>query len=145
MGILERLGIRKSRQFLPGPGRLDALALTGRENRADAEPGRDYYCISADKLYPRTLDYMLQLKREEEIAPFYIRTYAISLLAFSQEDIGIAYEAIRPGMIGEELTRRAEILELARLIFTAVLRHQNAGPIGLHILKAPGNRWRLSS
>lgn len=119
---------------------MKTLDLVTLEERQESDV--DWYAADPDVMYPAALDYAQSLMAPDSSVPMYVQQHVAKLRGDSLPES--AWDAARGP--SDELTarqreHRAAALEGARLIFTAMLREQNGGPIGLHILKS--DRWRL--
>lgn len=121
---------------------MKALELVTREEREN-DDGYDWYSADPDVMYPAAIKYAHSLLVDGADVPMYLRQHVEKLRSAGMP--AAAWEAAEAGDVDllspQRRAQRAEILEAARLIFTARLREQADGPIGLHILKSDG--WRL--
>lgn len=117
---------------------MKVMDYVEREDRND--PERDWYQLDPDVVYPIALDELVKLvKGEVETPPYLARhvTAAKRLPADAFDLARVSFGKFPP----ERRLDRALALEGARFIFTGLLREQNGGPIGVHILKR--ENWRL--
>jgi hypothetical protein len=110
--------------------------------------GRDddqytWFVADTDKVYPAMLQY-LEVMRDAplEDVPEEVRQYAAALQAY-ECDKRAWRDALGPAdnLNNKQRAERRDLLELARLTFTALLRAHNYGPIGIHWTASP--QWRL--
>jgi hypothetical protein len=119
---------------------MKALALAIREDRG--EDGYDWFAVDPDKMYPGALKYARTLLDDDAAVPMYLQQYVGGLRGADLSDAAWDNALESPeGLTAKRREERATALEAARLIFTATLREQVGGPIGVHITRA--ERWRL--
>lgn len=119
---------------------MKTLDLVTVEEREVADV--DWYAADPDVMYPAALEYAQSLLAPDASVPMYVQQHVAKLRGDSlPESAWTAALAPADELTARQREHRAAALEGARLIFTALLREQNGGPIGLHITKS--DRWRL--
>lgn len=119
---------------------MKALDFVTLEERDD--PNATWYAVDPDVVYPAALEYAQSLLEDGASVPMYLQQHVAGLRAADLSDS--AWDnALEPseGLTAKRREDRATVLEAARLIFTALLREQSGGPVGVHILA--NDRWRL--
>jgi hypothetical protein len=104
---------------------------------------RDRWEVDPDEMYPAAIEYARSLLEPNADVPMYLRQHVDGLREVVGSSKTIWGHALQPAsdLTPSQRSDRAQVLEFARLIFTALLREQNGAPIGLHITR--NDAWRL--
>jgi hypothetical protein len=122
------------------PDKILRRSAAGLEEVVD---DRDWFELDPDVVYPAALDHAEQLATGELTPPVYLIQHAERAKQVAKNGWALAreYEGDPDELGRAQRQAREAALEVARLVFTAYLRVQNGGPIGVHILDRP--RWKL--
>jgi len=114
------------------------LLLAEQEERADS--GVEWYAVDPNVMYPLTIDFIRAELNSAVQPPESIRQHMLAASQCAAEDWELAKQSIVHCPAGKR-QNRALCLELARLIYTALLHDAVGKPVGVHILK--DDRWKL--
>lgn len=99
-----------------------------------SEDGYDSYQAEPSVFYPATIQFIKKTIAEGGALPSYLQQPMMIAQAVPADGWALA-ERTAEGLTDEQRNARAQALEAARLVFTALLREQNGGAIHLHIVK----------
>ena len=111
---------------------LQTLKLVKPEKRGEKDV--DWYAAEPGVIYPNTIDFIVEFLTSGEAAPEFLLQTMMAAKNVDAKDWELAKKPLQK-CPPERRAGRGAALEIARLIFTALLRVQNGRPIGLHILK----------
>jgi len=108
---------------------------------------REGYEIYPDVVYPASLDFCEKVAEGKAELPTYVAiTHKREIEAIHLEDPKI-WKAVKDKMKKDFISKggalRDRALEVARLVFTAMLREQSGTPIALRILGKNKEKWSL--
>ena len=121
---------------------MKVLDYVQKEDRPD-HPDRDFFLLDPDVVYPIALDELEKLVKKEIDTPSYLVRAVTDARRLPVTAFELARKSFSDKFTKEERAARAGALEGARLAFTALLREQNGGPIGVHIIKGAKTDWKL--
>lgn len=119
---------------------MNAIDFVKVEDRGEA--AGDWFQANPDVMYPVALQYVGRMLSGKDLIPSYLRFEMSAARRLPDEAWHYAVRHKDETPVEFHAIREAA-LEHARRAFTAVLRKQAGGPIGLHILRDASGRWRL--
>jgi len=99
--------------------------------------GATSYDVSPSDLYPATIGYIKRCLAGLEELPPCVERFMLTLKSIQPKQWELALTP-KDEVADEDRNQRVQALELARLVFTAMLREES-GPIHLHILADDGS------
>ena len=121
------------------PG-LKVTDMVEREERPWDKSGMDWFQVDPDVVYPVALTMVQRMVAGEEPTPSYCTRHITDAKRLAPDAFELAAQPLT-GCPMERRADRAGAIEAARLVFSALLREQNGGPIGVHIIRR--DRWKL--
>jgi len=116
---------------------VDVLKLVKEEKREDGD-NRQWLAVDPAVVYPAMLDYFTRALKDPTVAASIPGQYRPRVVSLSMGAITMAGQKTKP----DTREGRAQVLDLARLVFTELLHvaieHK---PMGIHILK--NEAWKL--